>query len=100
LFADGTRYDAWSERWHRRLTEEDTAEDERRAVMRRANPAYIPRNHIVEEALSAAVLRQDFQPFETLLGVTSNPFEERPDLERYATPAKPDERVLYTFCGT
>jgi uncharacterized protein YdiU (UPF0061 family) len=54
----------------------------------------------VEAALDAAVLRQDFEPFETLLDVLSRPYEDRPDLERYATPALPEESVSQTFCGT
>jgi serine/tyrosine/threonine adenylyltransferase len=54
----------------------------------------------VEGALDAAVERQDFQPFEALLDVLSRPYEERPGLERYATPARTDESVRWTFCGT
>jgi uncharacterized protein YdiU (UPF0061 family) len=68
--------------------------------MRNVNPAFIPRNHLVEEALEAAVRRQDFHPFEQLLDVVSRPWEDRPNLERYATPARPEETVSRTFCGT
>jgi uncharacterized protein YdiU (UPF0061 family) len=68
--------------------------------MRAVNPAFIPRNHVVEAALDAAVRRQDFQPFEELLDVVSRPYEDRPNLERYATPARPEERIRQTFCGT
>jgi uncharacterized protein YdiU (UPF0061 family) len=79
---------------------EPVSAQERAAAMRKANPAFIPRNHLVEAALNAAVDRQDFQPFEELLDVSSSPYEERPGLERYATPALPEESVRYTFCGT
>jgi uncharacterized protein YdiU (UPF0061 family) len=65
-----------------------------------ASPAFIPRNHRVEAALNAAVERQDFQPFEELLDVVSRPYEDRPELESYATAARPDQCVLQTFCGT
>ena len=68
--------------------------------MRAVNPAVIPRNHLVEAMLSAAVEREDFGPFEGLLEALSRPFEDRPGLERYAIPPKPEERVLQTFCGT
>jgi len=68
--------------------------------MRMANPAFIPRNHMVEAALNAAMERQDFQPFEELVDVVSRPYEDRPGLERYATPARPEECVRQTFCGT
>ena len=100
LFADPSAYDSWAAEWRRRLEEEPVSGQARAAMMRRANPAFIPRNHVVEAALDAAVNRQDFQPFEELLDVVSRPYEDRPDLERYATPARPEECVSATFCGT
>jgi len=64
------------------------------------NPVYIPRNHLVEEALSAATDHNNFAPFEALLAVITDPFTERPGLEKYAQPA-PDGNPNYrTFCGT
>ena len=68
--------------------------------MRAANPAVIPRNHLVEAALTAAVERENFGPFEGLLDALSRPYEDRPGIERYAAPPEPEERVLQTFCGT
>ncbi|HEX4650356.1 MAG TPA: YdiU family protein [Granulicella sp.] len=100
LFADPGAYDTWSTDWRRRLKEESLSEQARAAQMRMVNPAYIPRNHIVEEALDAAAARQDFQPFEELLDVVSHPFDDRPNLERYAKPARPEECIRHTFCGT
>jgi serine/tyrosine/threonine adenylyltransferase len=100
LFSDPAAYDAWADKWRRLLADEPVSPDQRAEAMRRVNPAFIPRNHMVEAALKAAVERQDFQPFEDLLEVVSRPYEERPGLDRYAAPAPPDERVLYTFCGT
>ncbi len=96
LFADPGAYDAWAVGWRRR--QEGDAGD-RAAAMRRVNPVYIPRNHRVEEALQAA-MRDDLAPFEALLDAVSQPFEERPGMERYAMPAREEERVLHTFCGT
>ena len=72
---------------------------ERIDAMRTANPSFIPRNHRVEAALSAAIDRQDFQPFEELLEVVSRPFEDRPDRDHYTTPARPEDAVAQTFCG-
>jgi len=100
LFADPAAYDVWAARWRRRLCDQDIAPEERAKAMRRTNPAFIPRNHLVEAALNAAVERQDFQPFEDMLDVVSHPFDTRPGLERYAAPANDEERVLQTFCGT
>jgi uncharacterized protein YdiU (UPF0061 family) len=100
LFADPAAYDGWAAGWHRRLEEESADGQAPAAAMRRVNPAYIPRNHLVEAALNAANMRQDLQPFEDLLAVISRPYDERPELERYLMPARPDECVLQTFCGT
>jgi uncharacterized protein YdiU (UPF0061 family) len=100
LFADPGAYDGWVSTWRRRLEQEPVSARARAEAMRAVNPAFIPRNHIVEAALNAAVWRQDFQPFEELLAVVSRPYEDRPDLERYSTPARPEEYVSQTFCGT
>jgi uncharacterized protein YdiU (UPF0061 family) len=100
LFDDPSAYDAWAILWRRRLADEPLAAEDRAAAMRRANPAFIPRNHRVEAALRAAVDRDDFGPFEELLQVLARPFEEQPGHELYQTPAAPDERVYQTFCGT
>jgi uncharacterized protein YdiU (UPF0061 family) len=68
--------------------------------MDRVNPAYIPRNHKVEEALAAATAG-DLQPFRAQVEVVSRPFEERPGLEAYASAGPPGWDASYrTFCGT
>jgi uncharacterized protein YdiU (UPF0061 family) len=100
LFADPRAYDTWAAEWRKRLGAEPMQSQARAAWMRGASPAFIPRNHMVEAALNAAVERQDFQPFEELLEVLSRPYEDRPGLEQYAAPARPEERVHQTFCGT
>jgi serine/tyrosine/threonine adenylyltransferase len=100
LFADPGAYDSWAIGWRRRLEDEPVPAQARAAAMRMASPAFIPRNHVVEAALDAAIARQDFQPFEELLDVVSRPYEDRPGLERYSTPARPEECVSQTFCGT
>jgi serine/tyrosine/threonine adenylyltransferase len=100
LFAEPGAYDSWSVAWRRRLEKESVSADTRAAGMRMVSPAFIPRNHLVEAALAAAIERKDFKPFEELLDVVSRPYEDRPGLERYAEPARPEERVLQTFCGT
>ena len=67
--------------------------------MDRVNPVYIPRNHLVEEALTAAT-DGDLEPLGRLLHAVSAPFDERPGLERYAAPAPQDFGAYRTFCGT
>ena len=100
FFADPAEFDSWAERWRDRLASEPVSPQARAASMRRASPIYIPRNHLVQEVIDAAVLRQDFEPFEDLLSVLADPFTERPGLDRYALPAAPHQVVTQTFCGT
>ena len=67
--------------------------------MRRANPAFIPRNHRVQEAIDAAIAG-DLRPFEALVEVLARPCDDQPDFEHLAEPPRPEQRVLETFCGT
>ena len=69
------------------------------AAMDQVNPAYIPRNHLVEEALDAAA-DDDLEPLAALLSAVTAPYEERPGRERYAVGAPPDFGTYRTFCGT
>jgi uncharacterized protein YdiU (UPF0061 family) len=100
LFANPVAYDSWAAGWRRRLEEEQADGQSRAAAMRQVNPAIIPRNHLVEAALDAAMTRQDFNPFEEMLEAVSRPYEDRPGLDLYETPARPEECVARTFCGT
>jgi uncharacterized protein YdiU (UPF0061 family) len=82
----------WVERWR--------ALDPNPDAMDLVNPVYIPRNHLVEEALAAATTG-DLGPAERLLAAASSPFTERAGFERYAEPAPEDFGCCYqTFCGT
>ncbi len=100
LFTDPNSYDAWAARWRARLAAEPTSPEARAASMRRLNPAYIPRNHLVQAVIDAAVQRDDFEPFDQLLQAVTQPYDERPGCERYSAPALPQELVERTFCGT
>ena len=91
LFLDVEGVDAWLGRW--RALGPDAA------VMDRVNPAYIPRNHLVEEALTAATAG-DLSALDQLLEAVSRPYDERPGLGRYAAAAPVDLGVYRTFCGT
>jgi uncharacterized protein YdiU (UPF0061 family) len=84
-------FDAWAERWRALQPDAD--------AMDRANPVYIPRNHLVEEALTAATAG-DLGPLTRLLDAVTRPFDERTGLERYAEPAPQDFGAYRTFCGT
>ena len=88
LFLDRSGFDAWAGRWE--VLQPD------RAAMDRVNPAYIPRNHLVEEALSAATAG-DLAPFQQILEVVRRPFSVRPGFSRYTEPGTDP---IVTYCGT
>jgi serine/tyrosine/threonine adenylyltransferase len=69
-------------------------------AMQNVNPAFIPRNHRVEQALDAAIEFEDFSPFADLLTVLSRPYEDQEAFADYAKPPQTSERVFQTFCGT
>jgi serine/tyrosine/threonine adenylyltransferase len=100
-FADLTsgRYepDAWHERWQNRLTRQPQSREEVSQLMRRSNPAFIPRNHKVEEALAAAN-GGDLKPLHDLLEVITRPWEHERDLPDYSQPGS--KAGYKTFCGT
>lgn len=100
LFTNPASFDEWSGQWRARLLLDGNDTAAQQAVMRGANPAFIPRNHRVEEAIVAAVDRADFAPFETLVIVLSRPYDDQPEFAPYADPPQPDEIVHQTFCGT
>lgn len=94
-FTDPTAFDAWAEGWQTRLADEPDP----KAVMRAANPAFIPRNHRIEEMIASAVAG-DYAPFHRLNDVLSRPYEDQPEHSDLQRPPKPDEVVQATFCGT
>ncbi|HEX3602773.1 MAG TPA: YdiU family protein [Steroidobacteraceae bacterium] len=99
-FADARAFDEWAQRWQARLSREPATASSRAESMRRANPAYIPRNHRMEQMIAAAVEQGDFAPFEQLSTLLSKPYQEQAAFVSYAAPPAPAERVLQTFCGT
>jgi uncharacterized protein YdiU (UPF0061 family) len=100
LFADPGAFDNWAERWRHQLARESREPTERRSAMRATNPLFIPRNHLVEEAIIAAETDGSFSAFEKLLSVISAPYDDQPAFGRYAEPPRADQVVHQTFCGT
>jgi len=100
LFETPGEFDEWAERWRARLAADGTSPDQQSTLMRSVNPAFIPRNHRVEEAIAAAVTRDDLAPFERLVAVLARPFDDQPGNDEFAQPPEPHEVVRQTFCGT
>lgn len=90
----------WLQRWQQRCSEDALAETERVAMMRAANPVFIPRNHRVESAIQAAVDHNDFTAFHQLMEVLAKPRDFREEFADFLLPPGETERVFQTFCGT
>lgn len=90
MLADAAAFESWAKRWCALEPDAD--------AMDRVNPLYIPRNHLVEEALAAGTAG-DLSPLARLMEAVSGPFDERPGLQRYAEPG-PEDVAYRTFCGT
>ena len=89
----------WHAAWQSRLARQAEGPAEILRRMRSANPRVIPRNHKVEEALSAATLHADLAPFHKLLAAITRPFDE-PEGDEFTTPPPAGSPRYRTFCGT
>ena len=100
VFREPETFDAWAEKWKARLQQESASPEDIATSLRAANPLYIPRNHLVEEAIRAAEDNGDFSVFHALVEVLENPFTEQDGKDAYTLPPRPDQIVQQTFCGT
>lgn len=94
-FSDPEAFDAWAARWRGRLRDEPDPVP----IMTAANPAFVPRNHRIEQMIAAAV-DGDYDLFHRLNAVLKRPFDDQPDQADLARPPAPAEVVAATFCGT
>ncbi len=97
LFKQPQAIVAWLGVWRARMQQFQRGQAV--ALMRRANPVFIPRNHRIEEAIKAAY-EGDFEPFHRLHRVLQTPLAEQVEFSEYEHAPAPDEVVQATFCGT
>lgn len=90
----------WQELWQARLSRQQQSKEVSLQLMRNSNPAIIPRNHRVEEALQAAVQQEDYSVMERLLKALSNPYAYSPEQDEYSALPEESARPYRTFCGT
>jgi uncharacterized protein YdiU (UPF0061 family) len=90
---------AWLARLEARRGRQPQCGAEAKDLMRRHNPAVIPRNHKVEEALLAATSGNDLSVMERLLEVVATPYDHGRDLPMFSAPG-PGNLSYRTFCGT
>ena len=93
-------FDQWYEKWLARLEKQDVSKEFIQQLMQKSNPAVIPRNHRVEEAIEAAVNNQDYSVLKSLLKVISKPYDYSSDHMDYTSLPPDTSRPYKTFCGT
>jgi uncharacterized protein YdiU (UPF0061 family) len=95
-----TEFAQWHEQWQVRLSRQQESKASTHQLMRNSNPALIPRNHRVEEALEAAMEEGDYSVMEQLLDVLSSPYAHSPEQAEYSTLPTLSTGPYRTFCGT
>lgn len=95
----GEEFKQWYHKWQERLSRQPQSKADSVELMKNNNPALIPRNHSVEEALEAAQ-RGDLSVMERLLAVLANPFEHSAKQAQYAALPTEQSCRYQTFCGT
>ncbi len=99
VLPDATAFEQWAPQWQARLDRDPMTSEQSEEAMRGANPAIIPRNHLIEAAIQSA-LDKDFAPFHELADALQAPYSERSLDNPLTLPPKPEEVVHRTFCGT
>lgn len=100
VFNQSQALESWLTRWNERVLNQGQSTQEISRTMNAVNPAFIPRNHRVEQAIQAAMQKDDFSVMDRMIEVLARPYEDQPQSADLMQPPKPDERVEKTFCGT
>jgi serine/tyrosine/threonine adenylyltransferase len=99
-FKDPTPAKIWLHRWLKSLSDVNQSLEDAQYLMKSVNPAFIPRNHRVEEAIRAAIYENDLSVADKLIQVLSNPYDNQPLNEEWRQPPTDNQKVIRTFCGT
>lgn len=99
-FFKSNEFAKWNETWQARLGRQEETKSSVRKLMQINNPAVIPRNYRVEEALKAASKKGDYSVMKRLLEALSNPYAYTQEQEEYSKIPEPSPCTYKTFCGT
>ena len=99
-FLEHKQISNWLKEWMDLIKDQSLSKKEIALSMESSNPVFIPRNHLVERAIEAAVENNDFSEMKTLLAILNRPYEEQSSYSDFMKPPKPHEVVHQTFCGT
>lgn len=100
LFTNAEHWQAWAQRWQARLTQQGIAPAAVQQQMDQTNPALIPRNHIIAEAIRQASEQADLTLFNRLQQALTTPFTLSASDADFAQPPQPQQQIKNTFCGT
>ena len=98
--SDQSMLDSWLSRWRERLAKENSSDAQRQNRMRRVNPVFIPRNHLVERVIRSAEDDDNMTPFNELVDVLIRPYDDQSNYEKFTEQPIPEEVVTDTFWGT
>lgn len=97
---ESEEFKKWYKVWQERLARQEESKVSSKELMEKSNPAVIPRNHRVEEALEAAVKNNDYSVMQSLLGALENPYDYSNINEYYSELPKTTSCPYKTYCGT
>jgi uncharacterized protein YdiU (UPF0061 family) len=96
IFEDAS-FKVWYKKWMHRIQKQKDGEETSKLMMLKCNPAVIPRNHLVEKALTFAVMEQDYKLLNDLIEALQKPYE---DSKVFSQPPLEEDKSYQTFCGT
>lgn len=99
-FIDRAAFDAWAETYRARLQMEQSVDAERKWRMDGVNPKYILRNYLAQIAIRQAEETRDFSEVQRLLELLKCPFDEQPEMERYAALPPDWARQIEVSCSS
>ena len=99
-FIDRAAFDRWSAAYRLRLQDETVSDAERKKRMDKVNPKYILRNYLAQTAISKAEAERDYSEIDRLLHLLEKPFDEQPEMERYAAPAPEWAHHIEVSCSS
>lgn len=92
---------AWKKDWKTRLLAINGNKESQAALMHKNNPIYIPRNYLVEEALSQISHNNNPEPLNKLINKVTNPYKiENIETHYIQAPKESYDNNYQTFCGT
>ncbi|TCV86775.1 protein adenylyltransferase SelO [Sulfurirhabdus autotrophica] len=100
MFIDREAFDNWAREYKLQLDKENSADATRRTSMLAANPKYILRNYLAQNAISKATDEKDFSEIDRLLHLLKTPFDEQPEMARYAAPPPDWANKIQVSCSS